>query len=205
MKKLLIVVVVGLLGGCASSYPCGEPSAGSCRSVSQNYKNSYTNYTNPDDLDKPGMFGGSSSDSSSSKTEPIKMGFTKYPQLPADGAPLLSTPKMIRVWLTPYTDDDNIYHDQSYEYIIVDKGHWNYGNNKAVKISGGLKNVSAGQVTMAKDGYGSFGIGKQPQKPATDTTNMPNFPALNALQHNQQPTITEITGIGAAHTTTISP
>ena len=48
-----------VLGGCSSTYPCGEPSAGKCLSVSDNYKNSYTDYTNPDDVDNPGLFGSS--------------------------------------------------------------------------------------------------------------------------------------------------
>lgn len=189
-----------LLYGCASNYPCGEPSAGKCLSVTDNYKNSYTDYTNPDDLDKAGAFG-----SSSATSTPVKMNFSKYSQVPADGAPLLSTPKMIRIWLTPYTDSDNIYHDQSYEYVIVDKGHWNYNNNRLLNDNTNLKDVSPAQVSNSKSGgYGSFGMASQPPKQSTPS--LTGFPAINALQNQQSPVITTTTlGNGIDHTTTVTP
>ena len=207
IKPLIALTVAGLLASCASTYPCGEPTSGKCASVTDNYQRSYTNYTNPDDLDNPGMFGSSGGSSSSSKSEPVKMNFQKYSQLPADGAPLLSTPKMIRIWITPYTDNDNIYHDQSYEYVIVDRGRWNFSNNRMLSDDGGLKDVSAAQVSTTKEGYGSFGLASQPPKSAGPATpNIPGFPALNALQNQQQPTVTTTTvGSGVDRTTTITP
>ena len=203
-KPLIAITLIGLLSSCASSYPCGEPTSGKCLSMSENYKRSYTNYTNPDDLDNPGMFGSSGG---SSKSDPVKMHFSKYSQLPADGAPLLSTPKMIRIWLTPYTDNDNIYHDQSYEYVIVDKGRWNYSNNHLLNDGDGLKDVSAAQVSNTKVGYGSFGMASQPPKPTTPAVpGIPGFPALNSLQNQQQPIITTTAvGSGIDRTTTIVP
>ncbi len=206
IKHLMVVATLGLITGCASTYPCGEPTSGKCLSVSDNYQRSYTNYTNPDDLDTPGMFSSSSS-SSSPQSDPVKMNFKKYSQIPADGAPLLSTPKIIRIWLTPYTDNDNIYHDQSYEYVIVDRGRWNYSNNRLLSDDGGLKDVSAAQVSAAKDGYGSFGLATQPPKQATPATpGIQGFPALNSLQNQQQPTITTTTvGSGIDRTTTVAP
>lgn len=204
---LLIATLMLVVYGCSSTYPCGEPSTGKCLSVTDNYQRSYTNYTNPDDLDDPGFWG--SNNSSDSKAKPVKFNFTKYPQIPVDGAPLLSQPKMIRVWITPYTDNDNIYHDQSYEYVIVDRGSWNYSNNK-VLFENNIKDVTPGQVSSAKSGgYGSFGMASQPPKPANPTPITPGlsgFPAINALQNQQAPTITTTTiGSGIDRTSTITP
>lgn len=208
IKHLVVASLFGLISGCATTYPCGEPSSGKCVPVTDNYERSYTDYTNPDDLDNPNMTGSSSS--SKSSKDPVVMNFTKYAQVPADGAPLLSTPKMIRIWLTPYTDSDNIYHDQSYEYVIVDRGRWNYGNNKLlVEDNNGLKDVSAAQVSDSKSGgYGSFGMANQPPKATTPAAvpGLSGFPAINSLQNQQQPIITTTTldgGIG--RTTTITP
>ena len=192
-----ILTLLGLIAGCSTTYPCGEPSAGKCSSTTENYRNSYTNYTNPDDLDKPGFFGSSSG---SSSKDPIKMNFNKYAQIPADGAPLLSQPKMMRVWLTPYTDTDNIYHDQSYEYVIVDRGSWNYSNNKLLSIPM-VRNVSADQVESYTHGWNS-----QPPKQDSANAKVPGFPALDALKNQQAPVVTTMTtGSGVNRTTTITP
>lgn len=198
LAKLTIIPIIVTLYGCASDYPCGEPGKGQCLSVTDNYKRSYSNYINPDDLDADGIHWGSSS-----KT-PSKMNFNKYAQIPHDGAPLLSTPKMIRIWLTPFTDGDNIYHDQSYEYVIVDKGHWNYSNNKLL-IEHNLKNVYPSQVSSTKNGgYGGFGLGNQQPKPANPALN--GFPAINSLQNQRAPIITTTTvGSGIDRTAAITP
>lgn len=205
MSKILIPILILALSACATDYPCGEPSSGSCRSVSANDRLSYTNYTNPDDLDNSTSgWGGSKSNS---QTNSLPVSFKHYNQIPSDGSPLLSMPKMLRVWITPYTDTDNIYHDQGYEYMIVDKGRWNYSNNKILNSIGGVKDVTAAQVTDAKiGGYGSYGLADQPPKSTNPIIPVTPFPAINALQNQQAPIITSTTvGSGIDRTTTITP
>lgn len=199
LTRLTIIPILATLYGCASDYPCGEPGKGKCLSVTDNYKRSYSNYTNPDDLDAEGINWSSSSKASS------KMNFNKYAQIPHDGAPLLSTPKMVRIWITSFTDGDNIYHDQSYEYVIVDKGHWNYSNNKLL-LDNNLKNVYPTQVSASKNGgYGSFGLGSQQSKTAANPV-LKGFPAINSLQNQRAPIITTTTvGSGIDRTAAITP
>ena len=38
--------------------------------------------------------------------------------------PLRSAQKVRRVWLAPWEDEDEILHDQSYFYMVVDAGRW---------------------------------------------------------------------------------
>lgn len=218
LNQLIALTTCGaVLISCASApYPCGEPGAGKCSSVTANYDNSYHNYTNKDDLPSQNQWQGSSrvtssSNSSNIKAKPQKLfQFKEYAQVPANGAPLLSTPKMLRVWVTPYTDNDNIYHDQYYEYMIVDRGTWKFNNNqKLLADTADLTNVSQGQVSdTRKGGYGAFGLADKPT-PANPAKNggsvgLANFPALNMMQ--QQPTEIEThVGSGIDNTTTIIP
>ena len=210
-KKQFTTSVIWLLtltlGACATPYPCGEPGTGQCKSVTQNYEQSYQNYTNPDDLNADGSSSSTPAtqrEDSSSKTVKEYMRFQQYPQIPADGAPLLSQPKMMRVWLSPYTDNDNIYHDQGYEYIIVSRGSWNYNNNKILLNEDGLQNVTQGQVSNTRQGgYGAFGNLDQPPKVESQpkTTLPAQFPAINGLQNGQVPMVTTTVGSGVNRTT----
>lgn len=202
MHKILVSILVLALAGCATEYPCGEPGTGRCRSVTDNDRASYTNYTNPDDLDASASGGSAKSNTPSA----LPVSFKHYNQIPVDGSPLLAMPKMMRVWLTPYTDSDNIYHDQGYEFMIVDKGRWNYSNNRLLNTET-VKDVTPAQVTDVKSsGYGSYGLAPQPPKTAPAGVPITPFPAINALQNQQAPIITSTTvGSGIDRTTTITP
>lgn len=211
-KKHFFISTIGLLaltlGACSTPYPCGEPGTGQCKSVAQNYEQSYQNYTNPDDLNADGSSSSgatqrNNSGSSSSQTVKEYMRFQQYPQIPADGAPLLSQPKMMRVWLSPYTDNDNIYHDQGYEYIIVSRGSWNYNNNQMLLDEDGLQNVTQGQVSNTRQGgYGAYGNLDQPPVESQPKSTLPaQFPAINGLQNGQIPMVTTTVGSGIDKTT----
>lgn len=207
-KLKVLIIMSTIISGCASNYPCGEPSSGKCMSVSQNYDRSYSSYTNPEDL--PAQTGGTSRvTGNDSNTSPVKMKFSNYAQVPVNGAPLLSTPKMLRVWLTPYTDADNIYHDQSYEYIVVDRGRWNYNNNKlAFNYDGGFQDVTPAQVMdESRGGYGGYGMADEPLKAeSTPKALLNSFPAINALQNGTTPQVMTTTiGGGIDRTTEIIP
>ncbi len=178
-KQILLISILLYLTGCASTYPCGEPDNGKCVSVSSNYDKSFSDYKNADDLPKDDSW----FSSSDNKSTPIKMNFTKYSQIPVDGSPLVSQPTMMRVWLTPYTDSDNIYHGQSYEYMLTDKGHWLFGNN-SLEINSKLKNISLIQgsknTVMSDSGYG---LPPKTDKPTNPNGLLNDYPAFNALKN----------------------
>ena len=208
-KLLITSILIGLLSGCASDYPCGEPGVGKCMSVTQNYDSSFNDHTNPEDVAPKGMFGGSGDDSSSSsdnnkKAVPFK--FTNYNQVPSDGSPLISQPTMIRVWLTPYTDTDNIYHEQQYEYIITDKGHWLYGNNK-FDGKDNLQSIKLIQGSANNTNLGNYGNPPKKSQNNAASTNpasvLSDYPALNALKNQSVPVTTTTVGSGIDRTTMI--
>jgi len=188
MQKLLTSLIIIFISGCASSYPCGEPNNGTCKSVTENYNNSFNDYTNPDDLPKDSSWFSSSNKSDS---KPVQLKFQKYVQSPSDGSPLISKPTMLRVWLTPYTDNDNIFHEQSYEYMITDKGHWLYADNKPT-ANFWLKNVSIGQVdaTNTKNNI----IAPKGVNKTTPQSFLMDNPAFNALNNHAVPVSTTTQG-----------
>lgn len=209
-KKICLILFTLALSACSTPYPCGEPGSGQCKSVNQNYQQSYTNYVNPDDLDAGASSNSTSatrrvSSNSNNNTNKLVneyMTFQQYPQIPVSGVPLMSQPKMMRVWLSPYTDNDNIYHDQGYEYIIVDKGKWNYSNNKILLDEDGLENVTQGQVSNVRQGgYGAYGDLNTPPKIESQPKSSIQFPAINGLQNMQIPEVTNTIGSGIDRTT----
>lgn len=213
IKNIIITMsIIGVISGCGTNdYPCGEPTNGRCASVTDNYNRSMHEYTNPDDVAPPhGFFGGSGDNKDSSSTKPINyFGFIKSTQLPYAGAPLASSPRMMRVWLTSYTDDDNIYHDQAYEFILTDRSHWIYNNNTRSHFTG-LKNVTLDQskgVKGASSGsYGlsgsGFGAKSKPTVNNNPSSVLGDFPAINALKSGQTPMTTAV-GSGIDKTTII--
>jgi len=40
------------------------------------------------------------------------------------GAPLLTPPRTMRVWVAPWPDEDGTLHDETYLYLRLDNGHW---------------------------------------------------------------------------------
>ncbi|HRH79581.1 MAG TPA: type IV conjugative transfer system lipoprotein TraV [Thiobacillaceae bacterium] len=50
---------------------------------------------------------------------------------PAAGTPLLSPPRVLRLWFAPWVDEDGDLHDQSYLYVMWHRGEWQLGHTEA--------------------------------------------------------------------------
>ena len=193
MKKLIILSTLMIITGCATDYPCGEPRAGRCSSVSDNIQKSNQPVTNPEDLPinpYENCANGKCTVKNSSNT-----GFSQYPQLPANGSPLVSTPSMMRVWIAPYIDTDNIYHEQNYQYMLVDRGRWLYGTNKVFGRNGTNlgTNTTLVQDTNSVVSNNTNSTSNTAQQANQNTANA--TPALNYLKQQDQATISSM-GIG---------
>lgn len=111
------------LTGCSSlmtgldgqgGFSCKAPDGISCASLSGVYANAVQN-------NLPGQRPQGNA-SKSVDAAPATPRLTKN-SLQA-GDPLRSAQKVRRVWLAPWEDEDEVLHDQSYFYMVVDAGRW---------------------------------------------------------------------------------
>ena len=108
------------LAGCAGTmsgldgpgrFSCKAPDGITCASLSGVYANALQNHL-------PGQAG--SIDAARSE----RAAATIQRPVPSFGEPIRRAQKVRRVWLAPWEDDDEVLHDQSYLYLVVDPGRW---------------------------------------------------------------------------------
>jgi conjugal transfer pilus assembly protein TraV len=118
-----VLPLVLALTGCSSlmtgldgqgSFSCKAPDGISCASLSGVYANAVQN-------NLPGQRPQGNA-SKSIDAAPATPRLAKS-SLQA-GDPLRSAQKVRRVWLAPWEDEDEVLHDQSYFYMVVDAGRW---------------------------------------------------------------------------------
>ena len=120
MRAGLMVIAISIciagcsitgLGDSSSKYDCKAPPGISCDSLSGVYANAVA-----DNL--PG----------SKKKAKTKVGSNKrnavVGEAPQTGLPVLSEPKVLRVWVAPWEDNKKVLHDQTFLYAVADPGHW---------------------------------------------------------------------------------
>ena len=117
------------LSGCASTmsgldgqgkFSCKAPDGISCASLSGVYANAIQNNL-PVQRTATEI----------NRTEQAGQKIARQP--PSSGDPIRSAQKVRRVWLAPWEDDEEVLHDQSYFYMVVDPGQWQveYSRRKA--------------------------------------------------------------------------
>lgn len=97
----------------SSKFACKAPAGTTCTSVSGVYANSSLN-------NAPSRPASMQVDTSG---VPAPAGATAFPVLAA-GMPIRSQPRMLRIWMAPWRDEDDTLHDQAYMYVMVDPGKW---------------------------------------------------------------------------------
>lgn len=129
MKPLLWAAVLGgvLLSGCASTmsgldgeakFACKAPEGVSCASLSGVYANAVA-----DNL--PGLRKDKPAPTVAQQTPPPIQG-----RAPSSGEPIRTPPKVLRLWIAPWEDADGDLHDQSYVYVVADRGRWVIEHNQ---------------------------------------------------------------------------
>lgn len=121
MKTLAGWIVPVMLGlsGCAGmtgldgqgSFSCKAPDGISCASLSGVYTNAVQN-------NLPGQRTPTKADKVPETKTRIDAAALR------SGDPLRSAQQVRRVWLAPWEDEDEVLHDQSYFYLVVDPGRW---------------------------------------------------------------------------------
>jgi conjugal transfer pilus assembly protein TraV len=92
-------------------FSCKAPDGISCASLSGVYANAVQN-------NLPGQRATTEAAKGQQSLQKIAR------QTPSSGEPIRSTQQVRRVWLAPWEDDEEVLHDQSYFYLVVDPGQW---------------------------------------------------------------------------------
>lgn len=141
MRHFSLLIPILAITGCASfsgldgksSFSCKAPDGVSCSSLSGIYANAKQE-------NLPGLR------SQNNNSTPEKKNVTEdsvQSTLPLvglqpniaikplhSGDPIYTQPKVMRVWLAPWEDQDGDFHDQSYIYMVADYGRWVIGHNQ---------------------------------------------------------------------------
>lgn len=115
------LAIAAALSGCvsmtglteSSKFACKAPAGTTCTSVSGVYANSSAG----------GAPARPTAPQVDSSGVPAPAGAAAFPVLAA-GMPIRSQPRMLRIWMAPWRDDDDTLHDQAYMYVMVDPGKW---------------------------------------------------------------------------------
>lgn len=128
MRAFIATAVLLCMGlsGCSmtgmdaqKSFSCKSPPGISCSSLSGVYANAVA-----DNLPE------SASRAASVEGKKDQAKSTVVGEAPATGAPVLSVPTVLRVWIAPWEDNRNVLHDQSFLYTVADPGHWQVAHSK---------------------------------------------------------------------------
>lgn len=128
-RSILAAVLCLSLTGCASTmggldgeskFACKAPDGVTCSSLSGVYANAVAN--NLPSLRKDGKDG--------KDAHAAKPGARITGQTASSGDPIRSPQKVLRIWIAPWEDGDGDLHDQSYTYVVAEKGRWQIEHNR---------------------------------------------------------------------------
>jgi type IV conjugative transfer system lipoprotein TraV len=138
VKPTFVPIVVLLMGGvlsaCAVKYGCPAPDGVSCKPISEVYRDGETLKDGGARLEasslKPQTSNAPAPDprTSVSSVQPLDAS-SLHPQTSSAHAsvPLRSAPKILRVWVAPWIDEDGDLHQENFLYLVVDQGTWAMG------------------------------------------------------------------------------
>lgn len=144
INRMLMPGLLGMivsLTGCGSlsgvggnnTFGCKAPKGIACQSVSGVYYNTiYDKQRQDSEHDQDGKSGsnGSNYEPLSARPHAIHASMQgpeqsgKTGPLDQSQIPARSATREIRIWYAPWLDNDNVAHDESYSYVVVEEGRW---------------------------------------------------------------------------------
>jgi len=133
IKVSSAIIMVGFLIGCttgAKEFTCGEFPESSCQPVSEAYESTNGEL---DEYDYRGqLFQDEPADTPHSKAHAMQTTLpviqigntTRAMNYAVAGDPIFSQPKILRVLVTEWIDDNNHFHGGSFVYLVVEDGKW---------------------------------------------------------------------------------
>lgn len=142
LRIVLTVAAALFTSGCVSmtgvtnnsKFTCKAPDGVACTSVSGVYANAQQN--NLPAL-QPHTRSGAEAASTAPVAPPALAGAAAFPVM-QPGMPIRSQPRMLRLWVAPWRDDDDSLHDQSYIYVMVDSGKWQVERSREATVQKSL-------------------------------------------------------------------
>lgn len=126
-QNAIAVLLTVSLSSCASNlsglggdaqFACKAPDGVTCSSLSGVYANAVAdNLPSQRNTEKSGQPG-------SVATPSVKQEAVIVGSAPSSGDPIRTQPKMLRIWVAPWEDNEGDLHDQSYIYVMADPGRW---------------------------------------------------------------------------------
>ena len=122
-----IFAFAALAAGCATGpkYACSAPDGVGCKPVSEVYAASVAGELVDADAE-PGDAGTDTRRVSTDNRPASQPGNVGQPVVATvqPGSPILTPPKVLRVWIAPWEDKNGDLHDETYLYLRLDEGQW---------------------------------------------------------------------------------
>ena len=141
------VNLAGLEG--KSEFACKAPDGVVCTSVSGVYANALAGALPAQQSQDQEQAKATRADAVAGEPKPYAA-TVSVTSTPAPGTPLLSPPKVLRLWLAPRLDEDGDLHDASYLYVMWHRGEWQIEHTRR-QIQRQFTPVSAPIVSRATD------------------------------------------------------
>lgn len=119
------VLAAAGLAGCAARYGCPAPKGVACKPISEVYRSTLGSATTPK--------------TAKTATAPSASAKPSAPtSLAEDRPPIRSSPKILKVWISPWIDDEGDLHQEGNVYVVVDHGAWTFGVPATTQEPGSL-------------------------------------------------------------------
>jgi conjugal transfer pilus assembly protein TraV len=162
IKGSLIATAVTLLSGCStlsgfdasSDFACKAQPGVSCQSVTGVHQNAMLNNLpsqqtegldeseldelNEDDNDDSSWYSVEPEPESQPQPELPSKSSAISGQAIESGTPLYQKASTLRVWSAPWEDKNQVLHDQSYSYLLIEKAKWEVEHFKDAKYRSGF-------------------------------------------------------------------
>ncbi len=116
LRNILALLAGIVLAGCGTdqggTLSCPNPGLTGCDSLSEVYERTVGNYTDH---------------------QPAQI--RKLRNIEVANPPNLDPPRVIKVWIAPWEDEDGDLHDYQYLYLIIEQPSWNLDHWQANKAN----------------------------------------------------------------------
>lgn len=113
MTQKILIVLFFLISGCAASYGCPAPKGVRCQRISDVYSSTQKSDSSPKEVTR--------------QPQEQRPASFRDPTVDEKTIPLRTAPKILRVWVAPWIDQDGDLHQEGDLFLVVHAGEWAIG------------------------------------------------------------------------------